>query len=126
MKETQRKDRDAEIFRVSVRTHGRVFVQNAADHGRLLVAFHRYAQNAENMLDEVAQIPGASEWRIGSVQGLHRFSARDQRVVASWMTSQDRDDEIADNIEYVNQVVDTVLVGPPRLRISTPPRLVFI
>jgi len=41
-----------------------------------------------------------------SVQALHRFFARaDQAVVGSWMTRQDREIAIADNIEYINRAV---------------------
>ena len=40
------------------------------------------------------------------MQGLHRFYARGQgKVVASWMTREDREQAIADNLGYVNRVV---------------------
>jgi predicted esterase len=91
-------------------THGRVLVEEAEDpHGRrLLVACHGYAQNAEIMLDDVLRIPGVKEeWRVASVQGLHRFYARgDQSVVASWMTRQDRELAIADNAAYLDRAVE--------------------
>ncbi len=58
------------------------------------------------MLDEMRRVPGAEAWRLVSVQALHRFYARgDQAVVASWMTRQDRETAIADNIQYVNRAV---------------------
>jgi predicted esterase len=58
------------------------------------------------MLDELRRIPGAESWQLVSVQALHRFYARaDQAVVASWMTRQDREAAIADNIEYVNRAI---------------------
>jgi predicted esterase len=92
-------------------THGRVLVQDAADsvsHG-LIVACHGYGQAAEDMLSAVSQIPGASRWRIAAVQALHRFYTRgDEKVVASWMTRQDRDVMIADNIEYVDRAIDRI------------------
>ena len=91
-------------------THGRVLVEDAAgpDTGRLLVACHGYAQNAEIMLDDARRIPGVAEgWRVASVQALHRFYARgDQAVVASWMTRQDRDLAIADNLAYLHRAVE--------------------
>src|SRR5512147_676243 len=77
---------------VETTTHGRVLVENAADphSGRLLIACHRYAQNAEAMLEEVRRIPGVAGWRVASVQALHRFYSRGQQtVVASWMTRED-------------------------------------
>jgi predicted esterase len=90
--------------------HGRVLVEDAvvAVPGRgTLVGFHGYGQSAEDMLAELAAVPGASEWTLVSVQALHRFYARDQRrVIASWMTRQDREQAIADNVEYVSRVLD--------------------
>jgi predicted esterase len=78
----------------------------AVDAG-LLVAFHGYGQNAGDMLDDVRRIPGASGWTVVSVQALHRFyTRRDQRIVASWMTREDRDLAIHDNVAYVDAVVD--------------------
>jgi predicted esterase len=42
------------------------------------------------------------------VQALHPFYTRDQRVVANWMTRQDREFAIADNIDYVGRVLAAV------------------
>lgn len=88
-------------------THGRVLVEDAADvFSGLLVGFHGYAQSAEEMLDELRRLPGSSRWRIAAVQALHRFYSRgEQRVVASWMTREDRDLAIADNLAYVDAAV---------------------
>lgn len=94
--------------------HGRVLVRapEAEPAAGLLVAFHGYAQSAEDMVTEIERIPGTHRWRIASVQGLHRFySRRDQRVVASWMTRQDRDRAIVDNVAYVARAVRSVRVG---------------
>lgn len=88
--------------------HGRVLVEDAADSvsGRLLVGFHGYGERAEDILDEMRRIPGAVSWTLVAVQALHRFYTRgDRQVVASWMTREDREQAIADNVEYVNRVV---------------------
>jgi hypothetical protein len=54
-------------------------------------------------------IPGADRWLIVSVQGLHRFyRGRSQDVVASWMTRQDRELAVVDNVSYIASVVDEV------------------
>jgi predicted esterase len=48
------------------------------------------------------------------VQALNRFYSRnDERVIASWMTRQDRDDAIADNTAYVDQVIGQVAPTGP-------------
>lgn len=106
-------------------THGRVLVEEPADPStRLLVAFHGYAQNAEDILADVRRIPGASGWRIAAVQALHRFYARDhQTVVASWMTREDRDLAIADNVEYVDRVIDELQASTLLVPRGAPPPL---
>jgi predicted esterase len=49
------------------------------------------------------------DWLLVSVQAMHRFyRARSQDVVASWMTRQDRELAIADNVAYVGEVVEAV------------------
>ena len=93
---------------IETTTHGRVLIEDAAvsSSGRALVGFHGYGQNAEIMLGELRRLPGAQAWRLVSIQALHPFYTRgDQAVVASWMTRQDRETAIADNIEYVNRAV---------------------
>jgi predicted esterase len=101
-------------FSIATTTHGRVLVEDAAvssagSPAGLIVAFHGYGQNAEDLLAEVLRIPGASGWRVASVQALHPFYTRDnQRVIASWMTRQNREQAIADNIEYVDRAIDRI------------------
>jgi len=92
-------------------THGRVLVRDAANAVGTLVGFHGYGMSAEPMLSDLERVPGIERWQIVSVQALHRFYAKDsQTVLASWMTKQDRELAIADNVEYVNRVLDAV--GP--------------
>src|SRR5215831_18631298 len=100
------------IFSVPTTTHGRVLVHEPAGRpGGILVVFHGYGQSADETLEETRRIKGASDWRIVAVQALHRFYARgnDQRVIASWMTRQDRDATIADNIDYVDRAIDAAV-----------------
>ncbi len=71
----------------------------------LLVGFHGYGQAAEHLLAELRRIPGEERCTLVSVQALHRFYNRHQEVVASWMTSQDREAAITDNLAYVARVL---------------------
>lgn len=91
-------------------THGRYLVRAAGEReGRILVGFHGYKENAEIHMERLLAIPGAESWTVVSVQALHRFYAgRSDRVIASWMTSQDRELAIADNLAYVSSVVAEV------------------
>jgi predicted esterase len=96
------------IVNVTTPTTGRVLIEDAAGSfsGRVIVGCHGYGQSAETMLEELGRIPGLESWRRVSIQGLHRFYTRhDQAVVASWMTRQDREAAIADNIEYFKRAM---------------------
>ena len=75
----------------------------------MLVGFHGYAEGAEAQLERLCQIPGSDGWIVLSIQGLNRFyQRRTNEVIASWMTRQDRERAIADNLAYVAAVVDAV------------------
>ena len=75
----------------------------------MLVGFHGYGENAGHMLDPMMRIRGDRRWLLVSVQALSRFYTRSNNtVVASWMTREDRDAAIADNIAYVASVVAAV------------------
>jgi len=102
---------EEDVRLVSTTMHGRVLVRGAraAAAKGLLVGFHGYMENAAIQMDRLAAIPGAARWTLISVQGLHRFyHGRTEKVVASWMTTEDREAMIVDNIEYVDAVIDSV------------------
>ena len=89
-------------------THGRVLVREASTRPTaVLLGFHGYMENAEIQMDRLSGLPGSAGWTLVSVQGLHRFyRGRSQDVVASWMTRQDREQMIQDNIEFTSRVVE--------------------
>ena len=67
----------------------------------VLMGFHGYAESAAVHLPLLARLDPGHEWLRVSVQGLHRFYARGRpTVVASWMTREDREHAIADNVAY--------------------------
>jgi predicted esterase len=110
----------SEARSIAVHTHGRYLVAAASDAHGWIVGFHGYGNSAAMMMDELASLPDAARWTIVSIQGLHRFYNRENVVVASWMTREDRDLAIDDNVRYVDAVLDEVARerGEPR-------RLVF-
>jgi predicted esterase len=72
----------------------------------MLVGFHGYGEGADIQLERMRRIPGAERWLLVSIQGLHRFyQRRANEVVASWMTRQDREYAIADNLAYVSAAI---------------------
>ena len=104
------------VHTIPASTHGRYLTeppQRGTPRG-LLVGFHGYAEPAEAQLARMRSIPGSAEWLLVSIQGLHRFyNRRSQEVVASWMTRQDRELAITDNLRFVASVIDTVASGVP-------------
>ena len=98
----------SKIIRVTAQVHGRALVRQASvSPAPLLVGFHGYGENAERLLEAMVEIPAISTWNIVVIQALHRFyNARTGEVVASWMTKQDRELAIQDNIRYVGAVLD--------------------
>lgn len=93
---------------ISARTHGRYLV-DIPEHSRAtLVGFHGYKENAAINIDVLHRIAGDRPIGLISIQGLHRFYSSGGTVVASWMTKEDREHAIADNVDYVGHVLTAV------------------
>ena len=89
-------------------THGRYLV-DIGEHSRAtLVGFHGYQENAAIMFDVLKKIAGPRAIGVVSIQGLHRFYTKSNDVIASWMTKEDREHAIADNVAYVAKVLSAV------------------
>ena len=99
-------------------THGRYLVQEPAaplpGPRPLLVGFHGQAETAARHLDSLRAMAGERPWRLVAIQALNRHYTRAGEVVASWMTREDRDLAIADNLAYVRGVVEAVAAGADR------------
>lgn len=100
-----------DITNVEARTHGRVLVRAARGPAAgILIGFHGYYENADVQMTRLREIPDTADWTLVCPQALHRFyRARTEDVVASWMTRQDRELAIADNIAYLDRVVTSVI-----------------
>lgn len=104
-----------DVLIVETRTHGRVLVRRAAPHAPVLAGFHGYMESAEVQMARLAALPGADAWTLVSIQALHRFyRGRTDDVVAGWMTRQDRELAIADNVRYVDAALDAAGLDPAR------------
>jgi predicted esterase len=102
---------------IATTVHGRYLVRDGPPE-RLLIGFHGYAENAEAHIAELRQIPGIDRWTVVAVQALHPFYvSRTGMIVASWMTSLDRELAIYDNRAYVRAVV---------AQFPRPQKLVFV
>lgn len=94
---------------VATTTHGRYLVEIPEHSRATLVGFHGYQENAAINFEAMKQIAASRSIGIVSVQGLNRFYARgNELVVASWMTREDREHAIADNVAYVGHVLTAI------------------
>ena len=100
---------------IDARTHGRYLVRVPAVSGPwpVLIGFHGYAETAGDHMDALQTIPGTEDWLLVSVQALHPFYTRKDRVVASWMTRDDRELAIADNLDYIRRVLSRIRTDQP-------------
>jgi predicted esterase len=95
---------------IAALVHGRYLLDVPSEPAGLplVVGFHGYGETAEKSLAELRRLPGASRWVLCAVQALHPFYNRTGEVIASWMTRQQRERAIVDNIRYVSSVVTEV------------------
>jgi predicted esterase len=91
---------------IATMVHGR-FLFEERSRERLLVGFHGYGETADTSFAEMAKIPGIEEWSVAAVQALHPFYTQ-RTIGANWMTSQDRELAIADNVNYVRNVISSL------------------
>ena len=92
----------------TTRTHGRYLIDIPTHSRATLVGFHGYKESAAIHMDVLRRIAADRAVGLVSVQGLHRFYSKGGEVVASWMTKEDREHAIADNIDYVGRVLTAV------------------
>ena len=72
----------------------------------LLIVLHGYGQLAEHFIRKFHQVP--ENYFIVAPEAMHHFylNGSSGRVGASWMTKEDRINNIADNNEFLNNLVD--------------------
>ena len=93
---------------IAATAHGRYLVDPVAEPAGVLIGFHGQSETCAIELEHLREIRGDRPWTLVSVQGLHRYYTRRGDVVAAWMTREDRELAIADNIAYVRAVLDAV------------------
>lgn len=97
-----------QVLTIDSTIHGRVLF-DARPGDRLLIGFHGYAETADKHLEELRRIPGNERWSLAAIQGLRTFYVgRTGDIAAHWMTSQDRELAIADNLAYVRKAIDSL------------------
>jgi predicted esterase len=90
---------------IAVRVHGRYLIDVRAGAEATVVGFHGYQENAAIHLDVLRWVAAGRKVNLVSIQALNRFYTRTTTVVAGWMTTEDREHAIADNVAYVGAVL---------------------
>ena len=99
---------------IPARIHGRYLLERPGDDIRslaLLVGFHGYGENASRHLDELRAVRRAAQepWLVVAVDAMHRFyDRRNNEVVGSWMTREERELAIQNNLHYVGAVLTRI------------------
>lgn len=72
----------------------------------LLIVLHGYGQLAEFFIRKFNDIP--ENYLVVAPEGMHRFylNGTSGRVGASWMTKEDRESDITDNLNWLNQLLN--------------------
>lgn len=97
------------VHTIAAKTHGRYLVHTpTAEAVGTLCGFHGYKENADIHMAALRRIAADRHWRLISVQALNRFYSKGGDVVANWMTRQDREHAIADNVAYVAAVLSEI------------------
>ena len=92
---------------MEVTKSARVFVwgPEPAGNDRVLVALHGYGQHPGFFMRRLEPLVEAG-WSVVAPEGLHRFYVQGTsgKVGASWMTSEDRGNDIRDYLRYLDQM----------------------
>lgn len=100
------------LQRLSVRRTARIArLGTPSDASVLWVVLHGYGQLATDFIESFGSI-GGRDHCVLAPEGLSRFyvdGSQHEDVGASWMTREDREQEIADYVAYLDAVVDDAL-----------------
>lgn len=78
----------------------------------ILLAIHGYAELAEQFIAQFKPLTNHGIMVIAP-EGLSTFYGKDKKPAASWMTSHERESEIKDYINYLNQLIDSIKLKYP-------------
>jgi predicted esterase len=97
-------------FKIKTSQTGHIYTRgNPEQADYYWMAFHGYGQLAENLLYKFESLSPEQHY-IVAPEGLSRFYWKgvSEQPVASWMTRLDRQDEIADYVEFIDRVYQNI------------------
>lgn len=97
---------------INTNTAGRYFVKGEIRDEIQVVwfVFHGYGMRADDFIEEFNEISDSVSL-IVAPEGTHRFYGKGTRgdISANWMTSDLRENDIANNIDFLNSVLEDLL-----------------
>ncbi len=109
---------------ISVQKTARYFLTGENKNPKILLfVLHGYGMPAYNFLQEFKELNNKN-FLIVSPEGLSRFYTKGfyGNIGASWMTSEDRQNEITDYVNYLDEVYNEVLSSLE----SKPDKIIFL
>lgn len=93
-------------MKLEIRKTANIEVLGDLSAKKVIVALHGYGQLSKYFVQKFKFLVDAG-YVVVAPEGLHRFYLRGAsgRVGASWMTKEEREDDIADYVNYLNQLV---------------------
>lgn len=105
---------------IAVEKTARYFTLNPAEGQakHIWIILHGYAQHAGYFIRKFTPLD-RDDTLVVAPEGMHRFYQEgfSGRVVASWMTKDDREADINDNTNYLNQLVVKLSADHPKAKI---------
>jgi predicted esterase len=100
---------------LSISKTARAFMTEAPNQAtnHIWIVLHGYGQLADRFLSRFSQF-ASNERAFIAPEGLHRFylDGSSGKIGASWMTREDREKDISDNIEWLNQLYANLCISP--------------
>ncbi|MBK6526944.1 MAG: alpha/beta hydrolase [Crocinitomicaceae bacterium] len=94
--------------------HRKVFQPRKSAGKNLIVALHGYGQLASYFIQKF-EFLDPEKYFVIAPEGLHRFylNGTSGRVGASWMTKENREDDITNYLQYLNALLEKIIIVNP-------------
>ena len=96
---------EAEHHRLPTSRQGHFYSLGGSEASELWIVLHGYGQRGEHFIRHFRELTGPDR-RVVAPEGLSRFYLDDdyEKVGASWMTRLDREDEVDDQLDWLDAV----------------------
>ncbi|TNF46661.1 MAG: alpha/beta fold hydrolase [Bacteroidetes bacterium] len=103
--------------KIVVNKTARIFKEGNEGSNIVVLTLHGYGHSAEFFIRKFSSL--YDDFLFIAPEGLHRFylNGTEGRVGASWMTKTDREDDISDNILYLDKIIQHILDTYPSKKI---------